>query len=294
VSTLLSALCAAPRPVRPSRYTGQTYPDAAVQWRLWLVLLAGLMGIAASFWFENLLLPWKSRMDRTTPGWAFVLSQASVFGFVSALTFRGRSASIAQALLAATLIGYAYVIAGSALIDPRRSVQYAHLIVRAVELGLVSVAAMIVGATIRLLARQRFALHGDDAQRHAAQFSLGDLMFLTLVFAIGVWLVNLFFDHFEREAQLGDVLLSVVRALPAALPWLWGVTQPRLSYKAVLGIVASSAILWAIKTVCEYETMADELLPVMVQVGVRSVANAAGASATGLLLRGLGFRWCFA
>lgn len=293
MSTLLSALRIAPRSQPPASWI-QPYPDAAIQWRLALVLLASLVGIAASFWLENILLPWKSRMDRTTPGWAFVLSQASVFGFVAALSIRGRSAAIAQALLAATLIGYAYVIAGSLLIDQRRTVQYAHLIVRGVELGLVSVAAMIVGASVRLLACQRLALHGEDAEKHAAQFSLGDLMFLTLVFAIGVWSVNLFFDHYDREAQLGDVLLSVVRALPAALPWLWGVTQPRLSKKAVLVIVASSAALWAIKTICEYETLADQLPLVMVQVGVRSVAYAAGATATALLLRSLGFRWCSA
>jgi len=291
VSTLLSALRLAPRSASASTCAIQPYPDAPVQWRLWLVLAGGLVGIAASFWLENWLLPWQLRMDRTTPGWAFVLSQASVFGFVSAMAIRGRSASIAQALLAATLIGYAYVIAGSLLIDPRRTVQYAHLIVRAVELGLVSVAAMIVGASVRLLARQRLALSSDEPETHHAQFSLGDLMFLTLVFAIGVWLVNLFFDHFEREVQLGDVLLSIVRALPAALPWLWGVTQPRLSLKAALAIVGSSAALWAIKTICEYETMSTELPLTMALVAARSVAYAAGASAIGLLLRALGFRW---
>ena len=290
MSTLLSALRIAPS----DRRILVAYPDAAVQWRLIVVLLAGLLGIVASFWLENMLLPWKARMYRTTPGWAFVLSQASVFGFVAALTIRGRSTALAQALLAATLIGYAYVFAGAGSVDPRRAVQHAHLIVRAVELGLVSVAAMIVGASVRLLAAQRIALFDDHAEKHPPQFSLSDLMFLTLVFALGVWLVNLFFDHFDRETQLGDVLASVIRALPAALPWLWGVTQRKLSLSAVLFIVSSSVALWLIKVLCEFATLGEDFRLVMGQVAVRAVAYAAGATATGLLLRGLGFRWCSA
>ena len=268
------------------------YPDAPVQWRLIVVLAAGLVGVVGSFWIEDMLLPWYARMDATTPGWSFVLSEASVLGCIVALAVRARSAAIVQALLAATLVGYTYVFAGAALIDPRRSVQSAHLIFRAVELGLVSVAAMIVGSCLRLLLRQRLALAAGERRDAAPQYGVGDLMFLTVVFAMGMWLVNLFFDHFDRNAQLTDVVLAVVRALPAALPWLWGLTQPRLSPGAILAIIATSLLVWAVKAGLEYHGSGEELWLVIYQTGVRAAAFASGASFSGLLLRGLGFRWC--
>jgi hypothetical protein len=270
----------------------ELYPDGPVQWRLLVVLAACIAGVAGSFSLENLLVPWRARMDSTTPGWTFVLSLATVFGFVAALAVQARSAAVVHALFAATLIGYAYVIAGATMIDPRRAVQLAHLTFRAVELGLVSVAAMIVGECVRLLLRQRLALFGDLGGEGATQYGVADLLFLTLVFAVGTWLMNLFFDHFRRDQQLHQVLLAIVRALPAALPWLWGLTQKRLSPRALVAIVGVTIGVWLVKAAFEYEATGEEVGYVLYHTLVRAVAYAVGATACGLLLRGLGFRWC--
>lgn len=266
------------------------YPDAPVQWRLLVVLMTSLAGIFLSFVLEDELLPWRSRMDTATPGWAFVLAQAAAFGFVAALSIRARATAVAAALLAATLFGYAYVLAGSVLIDGRRAVQYAHLIFRAVELGLVTVAAMMLGSGVRWLSCQRLTI-GEQEHPRVAHFRVADLMGVTLVFAVGLWLVNIFFDYGDRESQLADLLLAILRALPAALPWLWGLTQSRLSPTAVLAIVGSSLVIWAIKSALEYRFSGEDIGVVMLGMALRAAAYAVGASLSGLLLRTLGFRW---
>jgi hypothetical protein len=268
------------------------YPDAAGQWRLLVVLAASLAGVGGSFWLENQLLPWHSRMDATTPGWSFVLSQASAFGFIAAIALRTKSAAVLQSLVGATLLGYAYVFAGASLIDPRRAVQFAHLIFRAVELGLVAVAAMIVGASLRLLLRQRLALTRSNHRTAAPQYGVGDLMFLTIVFAVGMWLVNLFFDHFDRESQLSEILLAVVRALPAVLPWVWCLSQPRLTPAAAGAVFAWSLVVWGLKAAFDFHATEETVGVVIYLTGLRAAAYAVGALGMALLLRGLGFRWC--
>jgi len=279
--------------LRAGEATGRArslYPEAPIQGRLALMLLLSLAAVAASFYLENMLLPWRSRMDTTTPGWCFVLAQASSLGLAIAIATRGGSFAVVQALLAATLLGYAYVLSGAMLIDPRRALQYAHLIFRAVEMGLVSVAAMALGIAMKLMLHQQLALSGDAAPKSARHFYLGQLMFLIGVLAVGLWLVNLFFDHFDRETQLADIVQAIVRSFPAALPWLWLVLQPRPTLAAIGVVLGNTLVVMAVKVFIATLT-GDELPVILLQATDRAAAYALGAALNGLLLRGLGFRW---
>jgi len=287
----MSANIIALRPGSATAFLGG-YPDAPVQVRLAAVMILNLAAVPACFVIENFLLPWQMRMDTTTPGWCFLLAQAGVVGFVAALTIREGVASVVEALLAATLLGYVYVFIGTWMIDPRRAVQSAHLIFRAVELGMVSVAAMAIGATVRLLLRQRLTLFPDGGVTAGRTYGLRELMFLIVVFAVGMELVTLFFDHFDRETQLYDCLLAVVRSLPATLPWLWGVTQRRLSRRALAIIVGATLGLIGLKALLAYALTGGEPAAILEQAVRRGAAYAAGATLNGLLLRGLGFSWC--
>ena len=116
-------------------------------------------------------------------------------------------------------------------------------------------------------------------------------MFLVVVFAIGLGFVNLFFDHFDRESQILEVTLAVARTLPATLPWLWGVTQRRLSLAALLVIVAISLIVMLVKMGILYSLATNDLWTIFEQSGRRAVAYAVAGTASGLVLRGLGFQW---
>jgi hypothetical protein len=270
------------------------YPDAPAQLRLALIVVMNLAAVAACFFIENLLLPTQVRLDTTTPGWCFVLAQASVLGFVIAMTVRGEPTAVIQSLLVATLIGYAYVFAGLIVLDGHRVVQFAQLVFRAVQLGLVSVAAMALGISLRMILRQRLTLAEvvETEVKRGPQYHLGELMFLTVVFAVGMGFVNLFFNHFQRETQLWEIVLSTLRSLPAALPWLWGVMQKRLSWSVLMLIVASSLVLMVLKTCLEYPLTSDDFSTILERCGRRAVAYAAAATLNGLLLRGLGFHWC--
>jgi hypothetical protein len=296
----MSALARMLRAGLPVGDAQSLYANAAVQSRLLLLLAINLAAVAASFSIENLLLPWQSRMDATTPGWCFVLAQASTIGLVAALAIRGGWLAVVEAILAATLLGYAYVLAGSSLIDPRRAIQQAHLIFRAVELGMIVVAAMACGIGARLMLHQRLLVgsntdaieHGWGSQQcHRRQYHVGELLFLMAVFAVGLGLVNLFFDHFDRETQLAEIVLAVLRAFPAALPWLWGVTQPKLSPAALAAIVAITIAVMLLKVTIAYTLTGDELTAILMLAVRRAAAYAAGATLNGLALRGLGFRW---
>jgi len=286
MSANLVAFCAG----SPARGVESLYPDAKSHSLLALLLAANLAVVGVAFAVENTLWPWRVRMDTTTPGWCLVLAQASMLGFITALAMRSGWASMAQGLMAATLVGYAYVLAGAHLVDPRRPLQLTQLIYRALELGMVSVGSLMLGATVRLLLCQRLALSSDE-QRGAAQFGLADLLFLMIVFGIGLSMTNLFLDHFDRDAQLFAVLLALVRSLPATLPWLWGVTQRRLSPTALVLIVASSVAILLIKVLLEWNTRGELTGEMWQQAGRRGIAYAVAGTANGLALRGMGFRW---
>jgi hypothetical protein len=266
------------------------YPDARSHSLLAILLAVNLAVVGAAFAVENTLWPWRVRMDTTTPGWCLVLAQASTLGFVTALALRSGWASVAQGLMAATLVGYAYVLAGAHVVDPRRPLQLTQLIYRALELGMVSVGSLMLGASMRLLLRQELVLSADD-NRSAPRFGLADLLFLMIVFAVGLGMANLFLDHFDRDAQLFAVVLALVRSLPATLPWLWGVTQRRLSPTALLLIIASSILLLLLKVFFEWSARGELTGEMWQQAGRRAMAYAVAGTANGLALRGMGFRW---
>jgi hypothetical protein len=267
--------------------------DLPVQRRMAVFAAANLAVVAASFSIENALWPWQARMDTATPGWCFVLAQAGVLGFVVALAIRGGPLAVTEALLSATLVGYAYVLAGVWLIDPRRSVQLAHLIFRAVQLGLVGVGSMALGITLRMMLGQRVALDSTAPPGAGVkgQYHLGELMFIVVVIAVGLGLANLFVDHFARESQLGEIVLSILRSLPAALPWLWGLLQRRLSWPVLGMIVVSSVLLLLAKSAIAYAWTGEEFGAILELSIRRAVAYAVAATINGLMLRGLGFRW---
>ncbi|MBW8883402.1 MAG: hypothetical protein JF612_01210 [Planctomycetia bacterium] len=264
---------------------------ASTQWRLAVLLVANMVMVAAAFSVENALMPWRIRMDATTPGWCFVLAEASAVGVVSALVIEGGWLAVAESLLFATLLGYAYFLAGAALIDPRRGLQLAHLVFRGVELGMVCVAGMMLGVVVRLIFRRRLSFVCRPDHRTVAQYQLGELMFLVVVFALGLGLINLFFDHFDRETQLAEILLAIVRAFPAALPWLWGVARPKLTLLDLAVIVGGTVFLMILKAVISYSISGDAFADVLLLAGQRAAAYATSATINGMLLRSLGFRW---
>lgn len=269
------------------------YPDAQAQLRLAAIVVINLTAVAACFFVENLLLFSRARLDSTTPGWCFILAQAGVLGFVIAMTVCKEPTAVVQSLLAATLIGYAYALAGAALRELGRVILFAPLIYRAVQLGLVAVAAMALGISLRLVLGQRLQLAEAEGQggKRGAQYHLGELMFLTVVFAIALGFANLFFNHYQREQQLWEIVLSTLRSLPAALPWLWGVMQRRLSWSTLVFIVAGSVALMFLKAGIDYTLTDDDFSTILEQAGRRAAAYAAAATLNGLLLRGLGFQW---
>jgi hypothetical protein len=275
----------------PATAAGSLSQQARIQWCLAIVLIANVGLVAASFAIEDALTPWRMRMDSTTPGWCFALAGASAVGLVTALMASGGWLAVVESLLAATLLGYAYFFTGAVLIDMGRTLQHAHLVFRGVELGMVSMAAMMLGITLRLVLRQRLTFDCGAARRGAAQYQLGELMFLTVVFAAGLGLVNVFFDHYRRETQLADILFSVVRAFPAALPWLWGVTRPKLAALELALIVGGSIGVMMIKAAISAATTSDEFGDVLLLAGQRAAAYATSATINGLLLRSLGLRW---
>src|SRR5689334_7849311 len=134
------------------------YPDGRQQLLFAAFAALNLGAVATAFPIEDMILPWRVRMDATTVGWCFVLAEAGVLGFVAALAVRGGWMAVIQGLMAATLVGYTYAFAGASLIDERRALQHSQLIFRAVELGLVSVAALAVGVGVRLVLRQRLVV----------------------------------------------------------------------------------------------------------------------------------------
>jgi hypothetical protein len=265
--------------------------DARIHALLVVALVTNLIAIPAAFAVENMLAPWQVRMEVTTPGWCFMMAQAAVIGFVAALVVRGKVLAVAEGLLAATLLGYAYVLANLWLIEAHRGLQYTHLVFRGVELGMVALAALLVGVATRQILRERLLFAGEQPSGSGRQYGLGDLLFLIAAYSVALALVNLFFNHFHRETQIRDVSVAAVRTLPAALPWVWGVTQRRLSSAALATIVLMTLIVMGVKILVVYAVTGDEIGLVVEQAGRRAAAYAFGGTFNGLLLRGLGFSW---
>src|SRR5262249_2558129 len=148
--------------------------------------------------------------------------------------------------------------AGQSLIDPRRAVQLAHLVFRAVELGMLSIAALAAGFSVRVLLNERLRFSPTEERTARRQFGLPELRFLTIVFAMGAWMLSLFFDHFDREAQLQEIVLTTLRALPAVLPVLWLAMQSNISRQAAILVVSLLLGVMLIKAAIEYTLTGDE------------------------------------
>jgi hypothetical protein len=266
--------------------------DWPAQLRLAAVLTLNLMVIPASFALEDRLQPWQARMDATTAGWCLVLAQAVALGSIAALAVREGSLAVVQGLLIATLVGYAYVLAGQAMIDPRRSVQLAHLIFRAVELGMLAIGAFTTAFSARVLLHERLRLCTATPTGARRQYGLAELMFLMIVFSLGAWMLSLFFDHFDREAQLQEIVSTTLRALPATLPVIWLATQSTLKPPSIAGVLSILVVTLWIKAAIDYALTGDDFLAILFEAGQRAVVYASGAAVNGLLLRLLGFRWC--
>jgi hypothetical protein len=111
------------------------------------------------------------------------------------------------------------------------------------------------------------------------------------VFSIGLSAVELFFDHLQRETQLAEIMLSIVRTFPAALPWLWGVTRPELRPRELVAIIAVTLLVMFIKAAVMYWLTSDDIQAVLLAAGQRAAAYATAATLNGMLMRGLGLRW---
>jgi hypothetical protein len=273
-----------------ARCAGSASADTRNHLLLGIVILGNLAAVAACLLIENVLRPWQSPADMATPGWCLIAAQAELLGFTAALVLRNGWAGIAHGLMAATLMAYAYGLTGVWLVDERRPLQVTQVIFRALEFGMLSVAALMVGSTVRLLFCRRLA-HEREHDPAARHFGLRDLMFLTVVFGIGLSMCNLFLDHFERDVQLFALGRAFVRSLPATLPWMWGAVQRQLTWKALVTIVAISLAVMVTKALVEGGQSGEMNPELWHHAGRRAAAYAFAGTMNGLLLRGLGFRW---
>jgi hypothetical protein len=282
------------RAIAPRHLAGDqawSYPDGPAHLRLGVVLALNLLLVAGAFYAENVLWPWQARMDLRTPGWAMVLAQTVVLGFVAALTNRAGWIAVVLGLLAATLLAYAFFLAGTWLIDITRALQTAYLISRAVQLGLVGTIVLTLGVAVRLILRQRLALRTEPLADAVPQYCLSELMFLVAACSVGFGVLNLFAYDFEREDQVFALADSLLRALPGTLPWLWLVTQPRVTVRAIVWVFLATAGLAGAKIVWDHALTRQEASEILCDARLRAAAFTGGAVFNGLLLRALGFRW---
>jgi hypothetical protein len=270
---------------------GPLYPDGPAHARILIILAANLALVAAAFYSENQLWPWQARMDLRTPGLGLMLAQTVVLGFAVGLATRAGWLAMMLGLLAATLLGYAFFYSGMWLIDPRRALEIAFLISRAVEVGIVGTSMLILGVAVRLVLRQRLALESEPSAEATPQYQLRELMFLIAACALGLGLSNLFAYDFERELQVFALVDSLARAAPAALPWLWLVTQPRVTLRAIVWVIVISVVLAGMKIVLDHALTREEAYEILCDARLRAAALTGGAVFNGVLLRALGFRW---
>ena len=267
------------------------YPDGPAHARLLVLVAIGAGVVALSFMMEDLFLPWRVRMYQFTSGWATALAQSIAVAVACALAVRGGWLSVAQGLLAATIAAYAYSLGGLWIIDPARSLQTAHVVSRGVQLGLVSAVALTLGVAARLVLRQRLALAGERLDERACSFNMTELLFLTAACAAGLGVAKLFAYDFHRDDQVFEIAVVLLRALPATLPWLWLLTQPRPTLRGLAGALAIGGSVALIKVIVEPIVTGHDAEEVRQRVALSSLAYTITASANGLLLRWMGFRW---
>jgi hypothetical protein len=275
--------------LRPERLLA--YPDAPAHARLVALLAATLWLVYISFGLENQFTPWSQRMDQFSPGWAWASSQAVASGVAIALAVRGGWFSVAQGLLGATLLAYAYVLGGLSLIETRRAFQAAVLVSRGANLGLAAACVLTAAVAARICLRQRLALRSEELDSHAKHFSLAELLFLTAACAVGLRIAQEFTFDVTRDHQFYYIAVTLVRTLPATLPWLWLLTLDRPTTRLFSAVAAISAIVFVVKFALAATVASDPPIQVLLQIALTSLACTLCAVLNGLLLRCLGFRW---
>jgi hypothetical protein len=247
--------------------------------------------VAASVWLELWFFS-DIRPALHTPWWWFVLGQAAALGFILTAGVPDRRAAIVQAILAGLSIGYTYALVGATMVDPRLAQAHVEVVFQAVELGCVCAAAMVLAAVVRFVARWQLAparLARED--QPSGQYTVADLLFLTGVIGVGLGLFNLFLVEEARETQIWRAGATVALAVPASLPWLWGVSQNRLSVGLALCIPLISVGLLLFLALTEYALTCEDFAAILEHAWQRTAALTSAATLNGLAVRGLGFAW---
>jgi hypothetical protein len=268
-------------------------PLLAAQYRL--ATLAGLnvFVVAASVWVEQMFFSDVTGPALRTPRWWFALGQAASLGFMLTTGIPDRRVAVVQAILTGVVVGYTYALVGATVIAESLALARVDLVFQAVELGTVCAVGMAIGAMIRWVGRWRLAAAETCASdsRPQCQYTVADLLFLTGVIAVGLGLFNLFLEEQARESQVWSIGATVALAVPASLPWLWGVSQNRLAISFALVIPLISLALLLFLALTEYALTSGDFAAILEHAGQRTAALTFAATLNGLALRGLGFAW---
>lgn len=275
-------------------------PLTAVGWRACspqlrvVLLVAGnVLVVALSGWVQDFFLAHGGgRLPATPPRWWFTLAQAACLGFVLTTAVPDWRSATVQAILAGVILGYTYALVGAAVIDERLALARIDLVFQSLELGCVCAGGMAVGVMTRLVGRWQLTSATEQGRPMAiAQHSLADLLELTAVLCVGLALFQLFLDDELRDAQVGRIATTVAMAGPAALVWLWGVSQDRLSAEIAMLVLGSALGLLMVLALTEYALTTGEFTAILEHAGQRTAALTFAATVNGLALRGLGFSW---
>ena len=265
------------------------------QLRVVLLVAGNVFVVALSGWLQDFFLAHSGGPSPATPRWWFTLAQATCLGFVLTTAVPDWRSATAQAILAGVILGYTYAIVGAAIIDERLAQERIDLVFQSLELGCVCACGMAAGAMTRFVGRWQLTCaedqQGQAGQVPLPQHSLADLLALIAVLCVGLSLFQLFLDDDMRDAQVARIATTVAMATPAALVWLWGVSQDRLSAGLAMLILGSALGLLAILALTEYALTTGELTAILEHAGQRTAALTFAATVNGLALRGLGFAW---
>jgi hypothetical protein len=260
--------------------------------RLALLFGANVLIVAASVWLEQVFFSDASGPNLHSPRWWFALGQAAAMGFILTTGLPDRRAAIVQALVAGISIGYTYAFVGATVVAERLAIERVELVFQAVELGWVCAAGMAIGAVTRFVARWHLAPAAlASAEPAQGQYTVADLLFLMSVIGVSLGLFNLFLEEESREAQLWRIGTTVGLAVPASLPWLWAVSQNRLSVGFAVAIPLLSAGLLLFLALTENALTGNDFAAILEHAGQRTAALTIAATLNGVALRGLGFAW---
>lgn len=261
--------------------------------RLALLVWLNVVAVAASVWIEQWLLLDSTAFGMRPPRWWLALGQAAALGLILTSAVQDRRAAIVNSILTGTILGYVYALSGASVIAERLAVERVDLVFQAVELGCVCCAGMAIGAAARFVGRWQLSptdLAISETSGHA-QYSVADLLFLTGVIGVTLGLINLFLEDEIREAQLWGIGATVALVVPASLPWLWGVSQNRLTPAFAVVIPLLSVGLLLFLALREYTLTFGPFAAILEHAGQRTAALAFAATINGLAIRALGFSW---